>query len=440
LYTDPSVAGQAFDAQTAAMVTDPDSDTSAALTATYVMGTPSNLFSVLRRGQADASLVVCGDSTGNETNEWVYLAVLSIASEFPTHSVIYRLWNDGSQAYDSPVTVQTGSGARTLSVYNASVPGASAAYVYDESVVDTRLAAIMPVPPTQIILSYGYNWTAPEYRFEILKAVRAVRGRQPLADIILVSQPPRAVGADNEANNSARAADVRAVAAQERLGLIDAHQAFIDYGNYSADLISGVDGIHPTDLGQEVWVAEALKTLRGHPVRHHPRSASPGGDRVWIPATQFFASAGSPTLAIVANSVPTWALDKDTDEAVTATADVPSSWGRVNVYLVWFAAATSGSVVFVPRYGRLSSFDATSSGFYTAPAALGSTTIAASGTANAMRFTLVTNQNVAVPSASPGRLANGRPLIVSITRDADNVSDTMNGDAQFVGLLIERAE
>jgi lysophospholipase L1-like esterase len=408
--------------------------------ATYVTGRPPGLVSTLRRGTRDAVLVLLGDSTGNETSEWLHLALTDLAAEFPAHTVLHHLWNDASQSYDAPTTIQDGTGPRTLRVYNGSVTGQNAAYIYSGATVTARLAAMIPSPADAVVLSYGYNWTAPSYRWEILRAARAVRGRQPLADIALVSQPPMNPAHANAANHAVRSADVRAVAAQEGFGLIDAYQSFIDYGDaWPEDLISA-DLLHPTATGSRVWADEARRWLRGAPTVTDPRSPHPSGDRVFIPATQFIASAGTPELIWVNPIAPAWALDAATDEAIGTSFDVPSEWGRCNVYLVWFTPQTSGAAVFVPRYGRLSFFEANVSGVSTAPAAYGPTTVSANSPANAMRFTSLLGWDRPEPADAPGRIAAGRPLVMSVTRDADAAGDTLAGDAYIVGVLIERAE
>lgn len=409
------------------------------LSGKFVMGTPSKLFSILSRGKRDAHLGIAGDSTGNENTEWFYLTVQAIADMYPAYTVVYRLWDHTTQTLGSPVTIQTGMGLRTLHVYNGSVPGENASYIYTPGTGAIRISTMFPADMDAVILSYGYNWTSASYRFEILKGARAIRARNPHSDIVLVSQPPRANGTTNEAENASRNEDVRAVAAQEGFGLIDAYQAFIDYGNYSADLVQG-DGIHPNALGSQIWASQAIRTLSANPLLSEPRGPHLAQSRVWIPATQFFVLSGSPALGVVANSLPTWSLDDSTDEAITTTFDVPSEWGRCNVYIVWFSAATSGNVVFLPRFGKLSGMDANYSGAYSAPTAYISSTISAASPSNVVRFSLVYSWDSLLPSDAPGRLVNGRPIVFTLTRDSDSASDTMTGDAQIVGILIERAE
>lgn len=76
----------------------------------------------------DVNILVIGDSTSNETSEWVYLFFSGAIA--PTHSIVYHLWDDVAVAYASPVTLSTGSGAHTIHVWNASVSGARAMFLF----------------------------------------------------------------------------------------------------------------------------------------------------------------------------------------------------------------------------------------------------------------------------------------------------------------------
>ena len=57
----------------------------------------------------DAGFGVITDSTGNATDEWIYLAAADIAAAHPNHRVLYRLWNDTTKKYDL-TTIQSGVG------------------------------------------------------------------------------------------------------------------------------------------------------------------------------------------------------------------------------------------------------------------------------------------------------------------------------------------
>ena len=57
----------------------------------------------------NSALQVLGDSTGNDAIDWPYRTMQSIAPKYPSYTVQSRLWNDTTQQYDPPVTIQTGT-------------------------------------------------------------------------------------------------------------------------------------------------------------------------------------------------------------------------------------------------------------------------------------------------------------------------------------------
>lgn len=61
------------------------------------------------------SITVLGDSTGNETTEWVYLLTNWLATKYPAYGIRYRLWDDATQEYSAASLIRTGpSGERSL--------------------------------------------------------------------------------------------------------------------------------------------------------------------------------------------------------------------------------------------------------------------------------------------------------------------------------------
>lgn len=66
----------------------------------------------------DAGIVVIGDSTGNEANEWVYLFSQRLAAALPDSvRVVYQLYdNDTTLQYGAPEVLKAGSGEPALTV------------------------------------------------------------------------------------------------------------------------------------------------------------------------------------------------------------------------------------------------------------------------------------------------------------------------------------
>lgn len=66
----------------------------------------------------DSGLVVIGDSTGNEPDEWVYLYAQRLATALPDSvRVVYQLYdNDTTFQYGAPILLKTGSGEPAVTV------------------------------------------------------------------------------------------------------------------------------------------------------------------------------------------------------------------------------------------------------------------------------------------------------------------------------------
>lgn len=61
-------------------------------------------------GDHSSALVVAGDSTGNETTEFVYLTGQALATQYPALRVVYSLFDDATKEYGAPTVIQAGSG------------------------------------------------------------------------------------------------------------------------------------------------------------------------------------------------------------------------------------------------------------------------------------------------------------------------------------------
>jgi hypothetical protein len=76
----------------------------------------------LQQNSSDINVVACGDSTGNATDEFIYLWFAWLSTLFPAFTFVYYA-PDGAGGYAAPTTVTTGSGANTFRLYNNSVSG-----------------------------------------------------------------------------------------------------------------------------------------------------------------------------------------------------------------------------------------------------------------------------------------------------------------------------
>lgn len=65
-----------------------------------------------------AAVQVQGDSTGNATDEWVYLLTQWLGERHPDAHVKYKVWNDATQAYGAWSVVQAGAAGETRATFN----------------------------------------------------------------------------------------------------------------------------------------------------------------------------------------------------------------------------------------------------------------------------------------------------------------------------------
>lgn len=391
---------------------------------------PGQLISIMRRNQQNAVLNLVGDSTGNETGEWFYKLVVWIGQQFPKYTIVYRLWDDAAQAYLAPTTIQTGTGSRTLSVYNGSHPGAAHDYTFANSNT-TRFNLTFPVTPTTVITSYGYNNGLTNYREQMHELTRWITGSFPQAEVILVAQPPKASTDADSANSLLRSADVRAFALQEGYGLIDAAQPFIDYGNFD-ELIAG-DKIHPTAAGMDLWFEQARRAFDPTAALARPRVQPPKVDRIFVPASSFTPNVGTPSMSVSPVGIPKMDFDPATVESASVTVDIPPSWAGVNVWLYWSTGggSTLGVVWYLDQQTLGSLIPVPASGWTPAGFTAGTKTllptIATSGFTRATRM------------YNNARFAGGRPLVFNIRRDAVDAQDQYASDAWVYGLMIEKS-
>jgi hypothetical protein len=155
---------------------------------------------------------------------------------------------------------------------------------------------------------------------------------------------------------------------------------------------------------------------------------------VWMPAASFSPDAGTaPSLgsnssAAGGHGFPVWNLDPDVAEAVCATAIVPRGWNTARATIVWTQniVAPSGSVRWRITCNMLVDGGLISDGTTTLP----DTTTAAETTTDRVRFTTNNTHSMNVTSAGL--------LRITVSRRGDDVNDTLNGDAQLVGVILRR--
>lgn len=276
--------------------------------------TPARAFiEKVEAGYADLSIVVTGDSTtvaGSPTFPGVMAN--AIAAQWSTHTVIFYTWSTGTVAYDAGTTIQTGSGSKTIRIYNSGVGSTAAQY----SLAASRLEGMILTPnPDVIIVNHGHNhgtvyggmWS------QLVAFTETITQHLPDAQLFLVAQNPRT--ADNVSEVSTQV--IYNLARLRGFGVIDAYSAFKANASWSTAYMA--DTIHPNTAGAAVIGAEAFKpfavtsTNIEHPPSpsQQPSSFTLGGENLiyngmfknWTPGNNYAPVGWTRYLGSGGNSV-----------------------------------------------------------------------------------------------------------------------------------------
>jgi GDSL-like lipase/acylhydrolase family protein len=214
----------------------------------------ARLIQKLTAGVEDAVIVITGDSTSNDTTDWFYIWLQAVGAMFPAYTITHALFTDGTFVYAAPTTVQTGTGPRTLTVYNASVGGMSTAYGV------THFAAEFTTTPLDLaIVNYGHNNTASTFTADYTALTALITAAYPAAGVICSGQNPRTDTTANTDLQYVRMAALRLLANRAGFGYVDVMQAFLNVATWASTLINA-DGIHPkTPEGFNLWRDEWLR-------------------------------------------------------------------------------------------------------------------------------------------------------------------------------------
>ena len=193
----------------------------------------------------DASILLVGDSTGNEVGEWYYRFAQGVAAANAAWTVRHALWNDGTGAFDAPTTIQTVTGSRTVTFWNGSISGSIAT----RHAGDNFDAVIVATAPDLIFSSYGHNGGAP-----VLQQVDYYNCLFGRLDRVAPDVPVIVIGQNPTLSDETMAPKVdafRAMAARRGYGFIDVHAAFKQDGRPLSELLA--DSVHPNDAGSQLW-------------------------------------------------------------------------------------------------------------------------------------------------------------------------------------------
>ena len=198
-----------------------------------------------RAGADDVTLLVVGDSTGDERTEWVALGAARMAGEGA--EVTYRDWVPGEERWtDDPLTL--GDGDRHVTIVNASQAGARPGY--------PLARRLLPDAADLVLVNFGHNGTREQEVAEMRQLLDRLAQDYPDAPVGVIAQNP-ALGGSAEHSRANREA-VEQVARARDLPVIDVHGAFVDHGDVESLL---VDDLHPSDAGSRLWAETVHRFL-----------------------------------------------------------------------------------------------------------------------------------------------------------------------------------
>jgi hypothetical protein len=212
-------------------------------------GGTSAAFSAIRQSieadSGDVTLLVIGDSTGNDATEWVRQFATWLGTAHATHTVNHYAYNITNGSYDAATVVATGSGANAIEIYNACIAGTRPIYLTG----DDFDAAIGDLSPDVIIWNHGQNvynaLTDAHYRGEFFSAFEEVRTAHPTVPTAIILQNPRR----DDDNMVQVIASLREVAPHYGV-VIDVYSEFIAQGK---DGSLYVDNVHPSETGSTIY-------------------------------------------------------------------------------------------------------------------------------------------------------------------------------------------
>ncbi|MBS9720031.1 SGNH/GDSL hydrolase family protein [Tianweitania sp. BSSL-BM11] len=203
----------------------------------------------------DINILVISDSTGDAQYEWVFLFAQWLATQYPSHFVGYRLFNnyfEKKKQYSPEITVSNpAKQLGAIRIYNAAIAGSQPS----QFMGDNFQPIIAGIPrPNVIIWNHGYNIQAKtaaqtSYAGQFMGPMDQVRLQWPGVPHMAIRQPPLR---DNN-NMAPVVAALDFVAGQYGdMLLADVHTDFINAGKPAAWY--NPDGLHPSETGAPQWL------------------------------------------------------------------------------------------------------------------------------------------------------------------------------------------
>lgn len=193
----------------------------------------------------DVSVLVLGDGSGNETDEWVHLWATEHLAE--SRKVAYKSWNAERETWRSAGT--TGTGPMTT-VWNASMTAP------DLRTEDDRVADVWQ-PADVVLLSYGHRNSANSIDPRLTAIRKAIKAQDENVTILVMIQNPDPVATEVTQRETTQA--VKKWAAEAGLDTVNIYDAFVADPAPRYQLVEA-DG-SPSPVGSALWAATFAKAL-----------------------------------------------------------------------------------------------------------------------------------------------------------------------------------
>lgn len=194
-----------------------------------------------------ASIMVIGDGSGDETDEWVSAWVRDLATKA---TVTFNDWSRTAGRYYNPV--KSGSAARQITLWNASAD-------FPTMAGEPQRVGQAWHDADVVLLSYGHRRTAAEIATQLDAVLAAVRAKDSEVPVAVLLQNP-----DLPATQAVQLRTIQATKAwadTNGLPTIDIYAAFTAAPASLGTLVDRVGS--PTPQGATLWAAALARALAG---------------------------------------------------------------------------------------------------------------------------------------------------------------------------------
>ena len=182
------------------------------------------------------TISVLGDSTGNDATDWVILWAQHLAEDC---KVVVHRWNATKQQYEKDPLLY-GTGAKTVTISNASQPGADADFAV--GIVPT----VQPKQPDLVIYNFGHNNTSLNVGPQLSATQNAVASQW--------GQIPSVVMVQNPGQHAHGLVQKETLIAVARWADANGEPPVVVRSAFEADLPRlMLDDVHPNQAGMKVW-------------------------------------------------------------------------------------------------------------------------------------------------------------------------------------------